>query len=185
MRRLVSVDIETTGLDPQRHEIWEVALVPVNPYEDSWCYQLPVTLIGASGEALEIGGFSERYGAPGPNFVIRRWPSGASSPEGLEGALRCIYNQLNGATLLGCSVHFDASFLAELFRKHGFLDPEPWHHRYLDLGSFAGGAWGVKHALSSKAMSDRYTNANAHDALADARWNVEVYRKITAITAGP
>jgi DNA polymerase III epsilon subunit-like protein len=177
---IVSIDLETTGLNHRRHEIWEAALVPVNPNfdRDCWCYQFPISGVGASAEALEIGGFADRYESPGAGMVIRRWPSGTTSVEGIEGALARMHALLDGATLLGCSVHFDAAFLAELFVRHG-LQPEPWHHRYIDLGSFAGGAWGAKHALSSKAMSDRYPNEEAHDALADARWNVEVYEAIT------
>jgi DNA polymerase III epsilon subunit-like protein len=178
---IVSVDIETTGLNHRRHEVWEAALVPINPAftNDCWCYQLPITDAGAEDAALKVGGFGERYTNPGAGLVTRRWPSGTTSVEGLPGALNRMHHELTGATLLGCSVHFDAAFLAELFARHG-LTPEPWHQRYLDLGSFVGGAWGAKAALSSKAMPDRYPNEDAHDALADARWNVEVYKKITA-----
>lgn len=183
MGRIVSIDIETTGIDPQSHETWEVAVVPLEGIEgrepEPRCYQLPVTLVGAESEALKVGGYRDRYLDVAPGTAVRRWPSGAVTVELLHEALLWTHEQLRDATLLGCSVHFDASFLAELFRRQGY-NPAPWHHRYLDLGSYAGGAWGAKSALSSRAMADRYPNDAAHDAFADALWNVQVYQRILA-----
>lgn len=180
--RLVSVDIETTGLDPTRHETWEVAIVPLEGRQgrriDPRGYQLPVSLVGADSKALEVGGFRERYEMP-PTATIsmRHLPNGTGTLELLDEGLRWLHTELTDAHLLGCSVHFDAAFLAELFRRHG-LGPEPWHHRYLDLGSYAAGAWGAKKPLSSKAMSDRVPNFDAHNAFSDALWNVQVYNFI-------
>jgi DNA polymerase III epsilon subunit-like protein len=177
---LISVDIETTGLDPEQHEVWEVAVVPVHAPQSAYCYQLPVTLAGAEKEALEIGRFEDRYLHPRAGKSALRDLGHLSCAEEapMQQALRDIYIDLSGARLLGCSVHFDARFLEALFRRAGYGVPAPWHHRHLDLGSFAGGAWGAKSALSSQAMTDRIPNPGAHDALADARWNVEVYRRI-------
>lgn len=182
MRNIVSVDIETTGLHPKRHETWEVAIVPVDDIKAGFCYQLPVTLVGADREALDVGRFTERYWCPRPGRAIRRWPSGAITSEPLDQVLGRIASALAGAHLLGCSVHFDANFLAELLERANY--PARWHHRYLDLGSFAGGAWDAKGPLSGRAMADRYPNPEAHDALADAEWNVEVYRNIVAKSGG-
>lgn len=60
MTALAFVDTETTGLDPDFHEIWEVGLI-VNDEERLW--QLPVDLKRADPKALEIGRFHERYKA--------------------------------------------------------------------------------------------------------------------------
>jgi oligoribonuclease (3'-5' exoribonuclease) len=158
--KIVSVDIETTGLDPQRHEVWEVACIPVDAPSHSFCYQLPATLNGAEATALEVGRFRSRYLEPKAGQAIQRWPSGAITIVSLDEALKRIEQELQDAQLLGCSVHFDANFLAELLARGG--RSALWHHRYLDLGSFAAGAWGAKHALSSKAMSDRVPNLDAH-----------------------
>lgn len=175
---LISVDIETTGLDPQRHETWEVAIVPVDAPNSAYCYQLPVSLAGAEEEALEVGRFRDRYLNPPAGWCVLREPGKRLRDERrLDQALRDISIDLAGAHLLGCSVHFDAAFLSALLARHG-MAPQPWHHRHLDLGSFAGGAWGAKIPLSGQSMADRYPNPDAHDALADALWNVEVYRRI-------
>ena len=47
--RLAFVDCETTGVDPERHEMWELAIVTVAPWDDDhepgeWTWQLPVDL---------------------------------------------------------------------------------------------------------------------------------------------
>jgi hypothetical protein len=55
---LAFIDTETTGLDPDRHEIWEIALI-VDDQEYQWF--LPVDLGKADPIALNIGRFHERY----------------------------------------------------------------------------------------------------------------------------
>lgn len=195
--QLVSVDIETTGLDPQRHEIWEIAAVDVES-GNKLGWKLPVyKLQEAEPGALTVGGFYEN-GCKDPDYcestvkvrakpldyptAVRRY---THEPEtALVGAVaEEVAKFLDGAALLGASVHFDAEFLREWLRQNRQCGT--WHHRYLDLGSFAAGAWGAKQALSSKAMSDRYPNENAHNALADALWNIKVYEAIRSKQGWP
>ena len=54
---LAFVDVETTGLDPLLHEIWEVALVVEHR---TYVWQLPVDLGRADARALALGRFHER-----------------------------------------------------------------------------------------------------------------------------
>jgi oligoribonuclease (3'-5' exoribonuclease) len=180
---LISVDIETTGLDPQRHEIWEIACVRVKDgARIGW--KLPFyKLAEAEPSALLVGDFYAN-GCPDPDYCKSTVKSFYNSgkrriePEtSLPGAVaEEVAKFLNGATLLGCSVHFDAEFLRAWLSQRNQC--ATWHHRHLDLGSFAAGAWGAKSALSGKAMSDRYPNPDAHNAMADALWNVQVYENI-------
>lgn len=68
--RLVFVDCETTGLDPDRHEIWEVACIvrelpdeegkADGALEGEYVWQLPVDVARADVIALNIGRFHER-----------------------------------------------------------------------------------------------------------------------------
>lgn len=59
---LAFVDCETTGLDPDRHEVWEVALIlRADAGETSQVWQLPVDLGRAEAKALEVGRFYEHY----------------------------------------------------------------------------------------------------------------------------
>lgn len=75
MTALAFIDTETTGLDPEQHEIWEVGLIargvafpamlesiPEQGTQDYWFrWFLPVDLSRADPEGLRIGGFHDRH----------------------------------------------------------------------------------------------------------------------------
>lgn len=75
MTALAFIDTETTGLDPEQHEIWEVGLimrsvtlpaafesVPEEGTEDYWFrWFLPVDLSRADPEGLRISGYHDRH----------------------------------------------------------------------------------------------------------------------------
>jgi DNA polymerase III epsilon subunit-like protein len=197
MPKIVSVDLETTGL-LDTHEVWEVGIVPTDTGREPLHYQFqPTELEKAEASALVVGRFYERFDWIGdPRLardmlvqgVIKDEEAGTESPsdhKAVTGAAEAcwrIAKELEGATLLGLNVgSFDAPFLARLLRKYGH-NPT-WGHRYLDLGSFAAGAWGAKNTLSGRAITDRLEahgveNSEAHNALADAVWNVDAYHAI-------
>lgn len=169
---LISLDIETTGLDPEVHEAWEVALVNEEEAEHIWHF--PVTdLTTASPQALQMNGFYERAHIVGEH-------------DSLETQAREIARGTVGATFIGFNVAaFDAAFLAKLLCKYGYAPA--WEHRHLELGSFVAGAVGAKHALSSRAVEDmvpRLSDEDPHTALGDARWNMRVYRAVLAKVLG-
>lgn len=112
---LVFLDVETTGLDPRRHEVWEIAYaVGHGPVEASFVSHEFVTPDPA---ALRVNRYLER---------CHRWdPLVASRFEDtLQGVLR-------GATLVGANPAFDAAFLTA---RWGHV---PWHHRLLDVEAYA------------------------------------------------
>lgn len=185
MNKIVSLDLETTGLDPRIHEVWELGLVPLDESRPPLHYHFPVgKLAVAEPTALSVGRFYERFTWPGldPETNVPRVTTMVDSLLPGEDhvsaydACRYIAEALDGATLLVAAAGFDAAFLAPLLRTYG--QAPTWHHRPLDLGSFAGGAWGATKPLSTKAIADRVPNADAHNAFADAQWNVAVYRSI-------
>lgn len=59
MNNVAFVDTETTGLDPDRHKIWEVALITPNGDEHVW--QFPIDEMAADPAALDIGRYWERH----------------------------------------------------------------------------------------------------------------------------
>lgn len=194
--KIVSLDLETTGLDVERHEVWEVGIVPLDVSKPTLHYQLTCECLGdADPEALRIGRFYERYTYPPLVFSGQNafhYAHDMANPsvigedddqQALEytiehaySAARTISEALDGATLLGAAVHFDERFLGAWLRQHGFTPS--WSHRVLDLGSFCAGAWGSVKPLSTKAISDRIPNEAVHTALGDAQWNMDVYRSI-------
>lgn len=196
MSKIVSVDVETTGLAPERHEIWEVGIVPVDSGREPMWYQFqPTELERSDPKSLQVGGFYERFDwLADPRLSRDMLVEGVVDDAGEDGATGykavtsavevCwrIAKELEGATLLGLNVgSFDAPFLAALLRKYGHSPT--WSHRYLDLGSYAAGAWGAKNVLSGSAVAERMeargvVNDELHNAYTDARWNVDAYQAI-------
>lgn len=197
MPKIVSVDVETTGLIPGVHEVWEVGIVPVDSGREHIWYQFqPFKLPEAEPTALNVGGFYERFDwISDPSFardmlvegVIKdeeeqtESPSGSKAVTGAQEACWKIARELEGATLMGLNPQFDSAHLKALLKRYGHAST--WGHRLLDLGSYAAGAWGARNVLSGRAVADRMeahgiVNDEIHNAYADAKWNVDAYNAI-------
>lgn len=115
MSDLIFLDTETTGLDPELHEVWELAYAkndgPINTYV------LPHSLKSADPRALAMNGYFQRH------------PLGARA----DGPMGDIYLKeiLAGNTLVCANPTFDRMML----RKRWGL--EPWHYRSVDVESMA------------------------------------------------
>ena len=134
-RQIIVVDVETNGLDPQRHTVVEVAWrnlgtgaggVFVPPHNTS------DVLAGAEIKALQINRYIDRLA------TVERDSKGESVYKLAE--------QLAGNTLAGSNPTFDAAFLTHMFR--GQYDEDMtfipvWHHRLLDLSAYAAGVLGL------------------------------------------
>ena len=118
MTQLVFLDIETTGLDPALHEVWEVAAASGDGHINN--YFVPHTLRTADVTALEMNGYHKRA----PQHAV--WARGFGSHADLE--LRKV---LTGATIVGANPAFDTSFLRSRWGA------APWHHRLIDVESMA------------------------------------------------
>lgn len=203
MPKVVSVDVETTGLVAGYHEVWEVGIVPADSGREHMYYQFqPVDLERAESTALQIGGFYDRFDwIANANYardmlvegviveededteIKTETPSGHKALTGAAEACWKIAKELEGATIMGLNPHFDAAHLEELLHKYGHAPT--WKHRFLDLGSYAAGAWGARNTLSGKAVADRMeahgiVNDAIHNGYSDARWNVDAYQAIAA-----
>src|SRR5580704_2133551 len=139
MTKLAFVDTETTGLDPDLHEIWEVGLIlreeDGREHEHRW--YLPVDLGRADPIALKIGGFHERYG----NWPGRTLDDGTVLPEksGQVSNLRSFASKFakwtRGAHLVGAVISFDEERLRRLLKANGAC-PE-WHYHLVDVEALA------------------------------------------------
>lgn len=120
MSDLIFVDVETTGLDPNRHCVWEMAYAyEQGPVESS---VVPHSIVSAEPKALEIGQYDKRSkqtgDVPGEVFEMT------------------FASRLAGNTLVAANPAFDASFLAA--RWGGAV----WHYRLLDVEAYAMGILG-------------------------------------------
>lgn len=194
MSEVVFVDTETTGLDPDRHEIWDVGLITPDGEEHQWF--LPVDLGRADSVALSIGRFHDRYER-----------DMATHPEDFAWE----FAQLTrGKHLAGAVISFDEERLRKLLRAHGAC-PE-WHYHLIDVEALAVGflhglrtvvteyeiptggdsygadvlkAAGVADTLPwssydvSRALGvEPPSTDEQHSAIADARWAKRLYEAV-------
>lgn len=176
MRRFVSVDLETTGVDMEKDYIVEVGLVGEGfdgaHFEETFSLDFPKEAMTAGAAA--INGWGKRQFAPivTHNYAV--------------GQLQIL---LHDAHIIGKNPYFDERFLRRLFRDAYDNPTPPWHHRLVDIGSLA---WGY-HSYARVGDSVRQAPPNVdevakmlgfpretvngyHTALSDAKWNYQVFR---------
>jgi DNA polymerase III alpha subunit (gram-positive type) len=166
MRNWISVDIETSGLDPAVHETIEVGMCAANG--NTRAFSLDFDIHRADERALEVNGWGKRDFA---QQVDKHYALGLLS-EAFEG----------GALLVASPAHFDVGFLEQLFRTED-MNP-PWNHRSIvDIKSYALGRFGVMADLRNAELArmvdmDTLDSDHAHSALNDAVWQAELYRRL-------
>jgi DNA polymerase-3 subunit epsilon len=112
---LVFLDVETTGRDPDRHEVWEIAYaIDDGPIRSAI---VPHTFTNPDPKALAMNGYLDRALDAKPDRAF-------------EDLLRA---RLDGATIVGANPAFDAAFLRA---RWGYA---PWHHRLWDVEAYAAG----------------------------------------------
>ena len=186
------VDSETTGLDPERHPIWEIAAIEADGTEHLWQVKWPrAVLDNAEPIALEINGFEQRYDK-GTCPIL-------SPKESAE-----LFASLSqGLHLVGAVISFDEERLRRMHNLH-LGRPEgkyPWHYHVCDvealaIGYLAGrtdprdvrpGGYVRPLPVAPPWKSDELTEALGiempaddvrHTALADARWAKAIYERV-------
>lgn len=166
--RIVSLDLETGGLNPLRHPIIEAAMVYNNGKAESTNqvehFSLPFAPSLADKRALEINRYEERQ-----EFLDE-----IQIP--LMDGIELFRETLNGALVIGNNVQFDLRFV-----EHFILDA-PWYYAPLDLKAWVAGRCGMDHPASTATIADVSgvpLPRDQHTALADAAWNMGVYRALS------
>jgi DNA polymerase III epsilon subunit-like protein len=162
---LAYIDIETLGLDPEQHDIWEVGVI-VDDKEYEW--QMDVRLERADPGALRINRFYERHARyTGTPITLRDKVAGH------------IARLTSGRMLVGAVPSFDAAFLERFLRKNNFCPA--WSHRLICVETMAAGALKVMpQGLRKMAeMFDiKFAEGERHTALGDARVTRELYHAV-------
>lgn len=167
---LAFLDIETTGLNPFRHDVLEVAYLlneDDNTKEASFgttYFSLPIDSVVADEKALSINRYHDRRAEL--QAIEIPYPEAAAQ----------LAAELDGYMIVGANPTFDLAFLCTLLDEFG---REPtWHYRCLDLNTLAAGWMGARLPVSTQEIAEEFDvplSAQQHTALADATWNREAY----------
>ena len=175
---LAFLDVETTGLDPQKHEVIQIGVVlakqiprqgnigPSIEKVDEFEIKIkPEKLEDAEEEALRVNGYNEADWMFAPD---------------LKNAMEFLAKKLEGTIQVSHNLTFDAAFVEKSFERAGMENPMA---RYkLDTISIAFARLynrpDVKYSLKYLCDLFQVKNENAHTALADARALYNVYKKM-------
>lgn len=167
------IDLETTGLDPEKHEIIEIGCVLVK--------QVPRDGLGAGLEVIEEFDLKIK-----PEHIETADPealaiNGYNSADwlfavDLPAAMKVVSEKTDGAILIAHNLTFDWLFLEKAFAKTGV--PNKMDFRRLDLLSIAFAKLYDKleiqrFSLYSLCKYFGIENERAHTALSDTRASVE------------
>lgn len=191
---IVALDTETTGLNAEKRQVYEVAMVhrPVWNREDEpdseVSFFVEVDLEYADPFALNVGKFWDRH-------PMGRFLSGKDTEEPeTDGityltttqAAHAVVQGTFGAHVVGAVPHFDTESLERLIRFWG-LAPN-WHYHLIDVGPLMLGflrgqglpvslPWGSDE-LAEQIGVDRLPEEERHTALGDAKWTLSIFDRI-------
>lgn len=189
---VVFIDTETTGLDAEKHVIWDLAIIEEDGTEHQWFFRPPCLCVEhADPIALDIGKF---YGRTEYNEVS--WIKGERSwhwsnlPEALEQVRKLTWNK----HLVGAVPSFDEERLRLLMET--FRIPHKWHYHLIDIEALAVGYLAGRESIDgpfeerphktlpwkSRKLYEALGVVNPvedeHTALGDARLAKAVYERI-------
>lgn len=140
--RVVFLDTETTGLDPDIEEMFEIAAIDGDT-GDEFVYRiepLPEVVERMHPKAAEVNRYHERTTAP-----EWKW----DSPHRVADDL---HKLLTGAHIVGAVPDFDARFLTSWYKSLSYPVPR-WHYHLIDIESMAVG-WLMARADETHRRSD-------------------------------
>jgi DNA polymerase-3 subunit epsilon len=174
VQRLIFVDTETTGLDPELHEVIEIAFVMADIRDgrlivvDTWESKIkPEALERADPRALAVNGYCDEDWQDAPE-AYHVWRSAWYRVQDKR------------AMLCGHNVGFDVRFMIEAWKRHGHGRPA-FDYRTIDTYAYAlpylidGRVDSI--SLSKVCEAIGIKTGRAHSAMADALASFELARR--------
>lgn len=164
--RICFLDLETTGLDPDRHEPWEIGVIARGHYADDreFLWRVRPDLTKADPNSLRIGRYYERTAEhesatlAAANLAAADSKLKWSSPEAVAVVLARL---LDGAHIVGAVPSFDAGFLRHWLPRYGQAFTA--HYHLIDVETLA---VGFAHGVVRHATDQLSASGEPHDALA-------------------
>lgn len=191
-REPVFVDVETTGLEPDRHRIWEVALIDGGDEYHAVMEMRGTVLAEADREALKVSRFFERTE---PYRPIEGLGAIGGAPEKVwddpSGIALMVAGITEGRIIAGFNPWFDAAFLDRLLRGTGWSPA--WDYHLVDVKTFAAGwlagrlregggirqpPWHLDDLCVQLGINPGDHGADRHTAMGDARLAKAIYEAV-------
>jgi DNA polymerase-3 subunit epsilon len=174
------IDTETTGLDPDRHELIEIGglIVRASDPSDITTYEVieefeykikPERIQDANPQSLKV-----------TQYEASKWTEGRTLAE----VIQDVAVKTKDAVMVAHNVAFDSAFLEKAFRTTGITNT--MHYHRLDTVSMAYAilrAKGEVDRLSLHALCEHFgvIQNGEHAALPDARSMFELYKKMMSM----
>lgn len=168
MKGIIAIDVETTGISPEKERIIEIGAFRPETGE------IFRTLINPGRPLPEK--ITELTGITDEMLI--------GAPEEAEAVSELLKFMGDDKILLGHNISFDHSFLVQAIRRCGFAEPQFFGIDTLKLSRVLCPELPNK-KLETMVEHFRLTNERAHRAFEDARVTVEVYRCLKEMNKEP
>jgi DNA polymerase-3 subunit epsilon len=172
---LAFIDVETTGFDPDTHELIEIGLVLVRQSENSTKFEVieelelkikPERIEDADPQALRVNGYDESA-----------WLFASD----LKDAMTVFQEKTKDAIFVAHNLVFDYSFISHAFKKTGLENK--MHYIKIDTITLAFAKLHKNNdverfSLHKLTQHFGIENERAHSALPDTRATFELYKKL-------
>lgn len=166
---LAFVDVETTGLNSQLHEIIEISIIKVCPIHGTTNYTSkikPVYIEHAENKALEINGYNPKDWRQAPDA---------------EMVMSKVSDMLAGCILVGHNISFDEEFIFETCFRHGIKTR--YDRRMIDTVTLALEHLHNLESVSMDSIREYFGWVPGHRARIDVLQTYMLYKKLNRATA--
>lgn len=183
MDKILFIDTETGGLNPDKHSLLSLALVVWTDNEiiDSEEYLINDGILSVTAEALQVNRIN----------IDEHKKTALTPPITFDKILKFInrhFPEEQKITLAGHNVHFDIAFLKSFLSKNNQSFSSYFSHRIIDTSSilyylYLGGILKEKAISSDKAFEHfKIQVKGRHTALGDAIATAELFTKLLLLT---